>query len=213
MFKNQLYLILVVITTCSYSQTENFERSLDSIQSVEQANEFIEKNESIDGKVMVFNEEKHKTKFARDILNMSLGSKKFDNKNPRPTYYKIIEKYNTPYVRASAIYFDGNVKSMAEINKIRNLIINRFKKGFRFKDLAQMYSMDKTAKQGGDLGWFKKGEMPKRIEDAVFLGNHDINDIFMVNIPEQQAYYVILVTAQQKLIEEVKVLKVTQPKK
>ncbi|MEM6516551.1 MAG: peptidylprolyl isomerase [Bacteroidota bacterium] len=212
MSKSLFLVVLFFITLASFSQSKDFEKSLDSIQSQAQAEEFIEKNKSAKGKVLIFNKEKHKTRFAQDIMQMNVGAKKFNAKDPRPTYYKVIEKSDTPFARASAIYFDGNSKTMAEINKTRNLIIKRFKAGYKFEDLAKLYSMDKTAKQGGDLGWFKRGEMPKRIENAIFLGNHSVNDIFMVDIPEQKSYYVILVTAEQKLIEEVKVLKVTQPR-
>jgi len=213
MLKTRLFIALFAVTLVSFSQTESFDNSLDAIQSEIEAKEFIERNKSANGKVIVFNPVKHKTRFAKDIMAMSVGTKKIDKNNPIPTYYKVIEKNETPFAKASAIYFDGNLKTIAEINKIRNLIIKRFKNGYRFEDLARMYSMDKTAQQGGDLGWFKRGELPQRIENAIFLGNHSVNDIFMVDIPEQNSYYVILVTADQKLIEEVKVLKVTEPRK
>jgi len=203
--------LLCLTAPLIFSQSKSFEKSLDSIQSESEAQEFIKNNKSSRGQVLVFNKEKHRTRLAKDIFSLNVGSKKFDKKNPNPTYYKVIEKISTPYAKASAIFFDGKQKSLAEINKSRNLIIKRFRDGYQFEDLARMYSMDKTAKQGGDLGWFTIGEMPKNIENAVFSGKHNINDIYMVDIPEQDAYYVILITAEKKLIEEVKVLKVTEP--
>jgi len=211
MLKILFTLLLCLSASLNFGQSESFESSLDSIQSESEAQEFIKNNKATRGQVLVFNKEKHRTRLAKEIFNLNVGSKKFDKKNPNPTYYKVIEKISTPYAKASAIFFDGKRKTLAEINKSRNLIIRRFRDGYQFEDLARMYSMDKTAKQGGDLGWFTKGEMPKNIENAVFSGKHGINDIYMVDIPEQDAYYVILITAEKKLIEEVKVLKVTEP--
>ncbi len=211
MIKPLLCYALLLVSSISYSQGNNFEKLLDSVQSETDAQNFIETNKSAKGKVLVFNKEKHHTKLANELFGLSVGSKKYNDNKAQPTYYKVLEKIETPYAKASCIYLDGKIKTIAEINKTRNYIINRYKNGYKFSDLARMHSMDKTAKQGGDLGWFTKGEMPANIENAVFSGTHDINDIFMVNIPEEKAYYVVLITEKQKLIEEIKVLKVTEP--
>jgi len=37
-----------------------------------------------------------------------------------------------------------------------------------FADLAKQHSDCSSAKQGGDLGWFKAGQMQKPFEDATF---------------------------------------------
>ena len=44
--------------------------------------------------------------------------------------------------------------------------------------------------------------------------SHEVNEVFLlVDIPDQQWYYVILKTEDTKFIEEIKVLKVTEPVK
>ncbi len=47
-------------------------------------------------------------------------------------------------------------------------IIAQLKKGANFEDLAKKYSKDPGAQNGGDLGWFKKGDMVPAFADAAF---------------------------------------------
>jgi peptidyl-prolyl cis-trans isomerase C len=47
-------------------------------------------------------------------------------------------------------------------------IIDQLNKGADFATLAKANSSDSTAAQGGDLGWFKKGDMVQSFADAAF---------------------------------------------
>jgi peptidyl-prolyl cis-trans isomerase C len=47
-------------------------------------------------------------------------------------------------------------------------VIKALKSGTDFKKLAQTKSKDGTAKEGGDLGFFRKSELPKELADAAF---------------------------------------------
>ncbi len=47
-------------------------------------------------------------------------------------------------------------------------IIKALKNGTDFKKLAQAKSKDETAKEGGDLGWFRKSELPAELAEAAF---------------------------------------------
>lgn len=208
-----LLVFILILTTSSGIAQDNFEKSLDSIQTLDDVNLFFKKNKKAKGKVIVFNEEKHKTRMAQDIFKMSVGSKKYFKDSPQRTYYKVIEKYEIPYYRVSCVYLDGKTKTMDEINAIRQTVMSKYGKGFRFEDLARQYSMDKTAKQGGDLGWFTEGDIHPDFESAVINGSHQVDDLFTLDIPETNSYYVVLVTEDKKLIEEAKVLKVTEPSK
>jgi peptidyl-prolyl cis-trans isomerase D len=64
----------------------------------------------------------------------------------------------------------ASVKSLAD--SLKNLIV----KGADFASLARMYSTDKgSVIKGGDVGWFKRGEMVKSFEDSAFMSN--VNEV------------------------------------
>ena len=212
MLKILLFTSLFLIASISFAQ-KDFEKSLDSVQTLDDVTIFFKKNKKVKGKVIVFNQEKHKTQMADDIFKMNVGSKKYFKDSPQKTYYKVIEKYEIPYYRVSCVYLNGNEKGMDDINSIRQKVLSKYGQGYKFKDLAKQYSMDLTAKQGGDLGWFTNGDLHPDFEAAVINGGYNVDDIFTLDIPEINAYYVILITEDKKLIEEAKVLKVTEPRK
>lgn len=212
MLKNLLLAALLFTIAITDAQND-FEQSLDSLQTLDDVNIFIKKNKTVKGKVIIFNEEKHKTRMAEDILSMSLGSKKYFKDAPQKTFYKVIEKNEIPYYRVSCVYFDGRKKSVKDINILRNQVINKYQDGYRFTDLAKQFSMDNTAKQGGDLGWFTNGDLHPQFEIPVIEGNHSKGDIFTIDIPDISAFYVVLITEDRRLIKESKVLKVTEPRK
>lgn len=212
MLKILLPTALCLFTTVAVAQ-KDFEKSLDSIQTLDDVNLFFKKNKTAKGKVIVFNKEKHNTRMAEDIFKMSVGSKKYFKDSPQKTYYKVIEKYEIPYYRVSVVYLDGNKKSMDEINSIRKKVTAMYNDGYMFHDLAKQYSMDNTAKQGGDMGWFTNGDLHPEFEKPIVEGNYSADDIFMIDIPEIKAYYVVLITQPKKMIEEAKVLKVTEPRR
>jgi hypothetical protein len=108
---------------------------------------------------------------------------------------------------------DGNKKSIKDINILRNQVIAKYQDGYMFKDLAKQFSMDNSAKQGGDLGWFTTGDLHPEFEKPIVEGTHSTGEIFKIDIPDIKAYYVVLITQNKRLIKESKVLKVTEPRR
>jgi parvulin-like peptidyl-prolyl isomerase len=57
-------------------------------------------------------------------------------------------------------------------------LVTRARTGEDFSELAALYSDDGTAADGGDLGWFGRGEMVPEFEEAAFaLGPGEISDV------------------------------------
>jgi len=209
MLKHILLILVCITTTVGFSQND-FESEIDSIQTLDEAKIYVKKNKSLKGKVITFNKEKHHTQIADELFRLGKGSKKVYKSDIGKTYYKVVDKNEIPYQKLSYIFFDGKQKSMTEINILRQNIVAKYRNGFRFEDLAKHYSMDDNAKRGGDLGWVTQGDLHPDFEAHVLDSSHEVNDIFTVDIPDQQWYYVILKTEDTKYIEEIKVLKVTE---
>jgi peptidyl-prolyl cis-trans isomerase C/foldase protein PrsA len=56
------------------------------------------------------------------------------------------------------------VKGLDEAKRLQQLLWQ----GKKFPDLARKYSLSPDGKVGGDLGFFKRGEMPPAFDDAIF---------------------------------------------
>lgn len=76
------------------------------------------------------------------------------------------------YVRASHILFKADERTSAEekqkAREKANEILQKIKEGASFEEMAKQFGSDGTAQQGGDLGWFGKGQMVAEFERAAF---------------------------------------------
>src|ERR1700676_5606934 len=101
-----------------------------------------------------------------------------------------IEKYynehKAEFVRAEqvalrSIEVNTEKKSPEEIverTKKAETTLKRIKDGEDFGEMAKRFSDGSTAKQGGFLGVYKRGELSKELEDAVFkMRKNDVTDV------------------------------------
>lgn len=66
------------------------------------------------------------------------------------------------------------VKGLDEAKRLQQLLWQ----GKKFPDLARRYSLSPDAKVGGDLGFFKRGELPQAFDDAIFrLGAGQVSEV------------------------------------
>lgn len=128
------------------------------------------------------------THISKDIKISDDDTKAYYDTNPQ--YFKQPEQ-----VKASHILIkvdpgaDDNVK--AEARKKIEDIQKKLKQGGDFAALASELSECPSSKNGGDLGFFGKGQMVKAFEDAVFNAKPgEITDI----VETQFGYHIIVVT-------------------
>ncbi len=73
-------------------------------------------------------------------------------------------------------------------------LLDQFHKGAKFEDLAKKYSDGPSAKDGGDLSYFKRGTLSKELEDKVFvLKAGEVTDV----VRTKQGYVILQVTEHQ----------------
>ncbi|HKJ41778.1 MAG TPA: peptidylprolyl isomerase, partial [Sunxiuqinia sp.] len=87
-------------------------------------------------------------------------------------------------------------KAVALADSLKGLI----EKGADFAKLAEKYSEDPgSARKGGDLGWFKKGQMVRPFEKAAFEG--EVNEVYIATT--QFGVHVIQPTKMGKRVKQV----------
>ncbi|QGY43614.1 peptidylprolyl isomerase [Maribellus comscasis] len=97
------------------------------------------------------------------------------------------------------------VNTQAEVTAMQNLadsLKTTIENGSDFATLARQFSTDQgSAIQGGDLGWFSRGQMVKPFEDAAF--SNKVNEVTVVM--SQFGFHVIQTTARGRLSKQVQV--------
>ncbi|HEX4535973.1 MAG TPA: peptidylprolyl isomerase [Candidatus Acidoferrum sp.] len=69
-------------------------------------------------------------------------------------------------------------EEIVELKKKAETTLKRLKDGEDFGEMAKRFSDGSTAKQGGFLGVYKRGELSKELEDTVFkMRKNDITDV------------------------------------
>ena len=82
-------------------------------------------------------------------------------------------------LREIEVSTDGKKEAeIPDLKKKAETALQRVKNGEDFGEIAKRFSDGQTAKQGGYLGMYKRGELAKPIEDAVFnLKRNDLTDV------------------------------------
>ncbi len=126
-----------------------------------------------------------KEKLTSDITVTDDDVKKYYNEN------KEMFKLSSPEIRASHIL----LKTEEEAKKV----LSQLKEGKDFAELAKKYSTDSaTSAEGGDLGFFGKGQMIPEFEKAAFaLKPGEISDI----VKSEFGYHIIKVTGERSSLK------------
>lgn len=123
-----------------------------------------------------FEDYKNDTKnnfLTRRVIYQEVGSKIVI---PRAEVKKYYDEHRSEFMRKEEVYLrellvstEGkDEKGIAAAEKKAKDLSARARKGEKFFELARDNSDATSAKAGGELGWFKKGDLNKQIEDLVF---------------------------------------------
>jgi len=95
---------------------------------------------------------------------------------PREEVQKYYQEHKNEFVREERVFLreiliaadPKDPDSFAAAEKRAKSLVERARRGERFEDLARDNSDAVTAKNGGDLGGWKKGDLKKEIEDLIW---------------------------------------------
>jgi peptidyl-prolyl cis-trans isomerase SurA len=120
---------------------------------------------------------------TQEVIRREVGSR---INIPREEIQKFYEKHKKEFVRPEMVYLSEfflstENKPEEEIPKIEQktkAYLERLKKGEDFEEFAKRYSDGTTAKEGGSLGAFERGQLSKEIEDVVFqMKKNEMTDV------------------------------------
>jgi peptidyl-prolyl cis-trans isomerase SurA len=154
---------------------------------------------------------------TQKVIGQEVGQKLSMNKDEEKKFYdehraeldqpeqvRLSELLITPHGPAKpAIGADGKpvppseAETQAELDAAKakaDGLVDQIHKGAKFDDLAKKYSDVASGKDGGDLGYFKRGTMSKELDDVVFaLKAGEVSNV----IRTKQGYVILLVTEHQ----------------
>jgi peptidyl-prolyl cis-trans isomerase SurA len=120
---------------------------------------------------------------TQKVIQQEVGSRLDIGQDEVKQYYNAHkEEFNRPeQVDLGEIFLGTEGKSPEEIAAIHikaEDLHNRLVKGEDFAELAKRYSEGSTAKDGGGLGTFEKGQLSPQLEDVVFkLQKGEVTDV------------------------------------
>lgn len=202
-----LFLSFATFIDCSiYAQYQLFNQEYD-ISKQFNLPQAETKEYKEDGKLVLFNEEKHRTKLAKELLEIKVGKKVKQEGVTNFRIYKVLASTKVMHHRLRYIFIDGNKLSKKELKDRLAYIRSLLDKKVKFESVARQYSMARNARTGGDSGWFKKDETHPKFFKAATSNNRYANEVFFIEVPEQNWYYLVKKTYSPKPVREILVLK------
>lgn len=120
---------------------------------------------------------------TQEVIRQQVGGRLDIPPDDVKKYYEAHkDQFNRPeQVELAEIFLSTEGKSPEEIAAVQTKaddLHNRVGKGEDFAEIAKRYSEGTTAKDGGDLGRFERGQLAPQLEDAVFkLNRNAVSDV------------------------------------
>lgn len=162
---------------------------LKDINTVEEARVFVVLNRDISAKVI-------SVSFSKNNDSLSYYKNKIA-KLEASGKGKLLESKAIVAMKVNYVYFDGSQITKQEIDKKRATVFNMHKKGISSDDIVRQFTMDSNIKDGGNFGWIDENDVNEIFASEV--KKHKKGDVFTIDIPEENWYYVVFKLYDDKL--------------
>lgn len=196
-----LFSALLLLVSSSIFAQLTVREQFEKIKTVQDAEKYIAANPNLKPALLNVVYGKDTTLLDKRLLKQNKG----DIFSVGYVTYKVLEVEEAIQYRASYVFLDRGSLNNREIDSLSKIIVQKHSSGTPFEQLADQYTMDGNTTHG-DLGWFFGEDMvPKELQDAV--SKHKLGDVFFVDVPERQWYYIVKKTYDDQIKKEIKVLR------
>jgi peptidyl-prolyl cis-trans isomerase SurA len=135
---------------------------------------------------------------TQEVIRREVGSRIIIDHQEIQKYYdehkNDFQRPEQVYLREIFVSTEGKSEAgIPDLEKKAKALLERVKKGEDFGELAKRYSDGTTAKSGGDLGVFERGQLAKDIETTVF----QLNKGQMTDVTRTKTGFLILRVEQR----------------
>lgn len=196
-----LFSALLLLLSGSIFAQLTVREQFEKINTVQDAEKYIAANANLKPALMHLTYGKDTTLLDKRLLKQNKG----DIFSVGYVTYKVLEVSESIAYRASYVFLDRGSLNNKEVDSLSKIIVQKHNSGTPFDKLADEYTMDGNTTHG-DLGWFYGEDMvPKELQDAV--SKHKLNEVFFVDVPERQWYYIVKKTYDDQIKKEITVLR------
>src|SRR5688500_28263 len=192
-----LFVLMSISVFAQETVTEKFQK----INTVQEAEQFVSANPALKPAILKLSAGKDSSLIEKRLLRQNKG----DVFSVGYVTYKVVEAKDTVDYRANYIFLDGGSLSIAEIDSLKKVILQKHSQGVSFEQLSDEYTMDGNTTKG-DTDWFYGEFMfPKEFQDAV--ASHKLGDVFFVDVSEKQWHYIDKKTHNDRIKKDIVVLR------
>ena len=196
-----LFGVLFLFVSTSLFAQPTVREQFEKIKTVPDAEKYIAANPNLKPALLNLSYGKDSTLLDKRLLKQNKG----DVFSVGYVTYKVLEVDEAIKYRASYVFLDRGSLNNKEVDSLSKMIVQKHSSGTPFEQLADQYTMDGNTTHG-DLGWFFGEDMvPKELQDAV--GKHKLGEVFFVDVPERQWYYIVKKTYDDQIKKDIVVLR------
>jgi len=161
-------------------------KRLDDIRRQNNLTTMEDLEKAVEGTGVTWEDYKNQMKnslLTQEVIRQQVGGRLDIPPDDVKKYYEAHkDQFNRPeQVELGEIFLSTEGKSPDEMAAVRTKaedLRNRVQKGEDFVEIAKRYSEGSTAKDGGDLGKFERGQLAPQLEEAVFkMDKNQVTDV------------------------------------